>query len=155
MYYIHLVYPNVIIKRIFSKMKTAKKTAKKMVKQSPVKGKAKAKTARPSGKISAAVVKSTTIPVSNRHHVDVIEMGENSFVIAINGARNFFERDEMRTMVRLCHNSVGESDAATRLYSWYSNKRKDVLVDTRIFDPHDPALKTIYKYLVNNYSVGN
>jgi hypothetical protein len=155
LYYISLVYPKVIIKRIFITMKTVKKTAKKVVKKSAVKGKIKAKAARPSGKTSAVTVKSSSVSVSDRTHIDVVEMGENSFVIVINGARNFFERDEMKTMVRLCHQAVSESDAATRLYSWFSNKRKDVLIDTKIFDPHDMALKTIYKYLVNNYSVSN
>jgi predicted ribosome-associated RNA-binding protein Tma20 len=131
-------------------MKTVKKAVKKTVKRTSVKAKTKAKISRPLGKKSGVGKK---IAVPGRSSIDVIEMSENSFIIAINGARNFFERDEMKAIVRICQLASSESDAAMRLYAWFSNKRKDVLIDTKIFDPHDTALKTMYNYLVNTYSV--
>ena len=71
-------------------MKTAKKTAKKTVKKVSSKARAKSAVKRPSAKPAA---RSTPVPVNSRTSISVVEMGENSFVIAINGARNFFARE--------------------------------------------------------------
>ncbi len=36
----------------------------------------------------------------------------------------------MRKLVAICHAAESETDAARRLYNWFTQYRKDVLVDT-------------------------
>jgi hypothetical protein len=133
--------------------KSQGKTVKKAVKmKTPDRAARAAKPLMPSMNASKAGSK---VPAFSKDRVNVVEMGPNAFVIAINGARNFFERDEMRSLVRICHQASNESDGATRLYSWFSGKRKDVLIDTRVYDPHDASLKTIYRHLLSTYALAN
>lgn len=78
--------------------------------------------------------------------------GEN-FTVAVQGARLFFTREEMRSMVKICHASEDDFDAALRLYNWFSRERKDVLIDGRITANTHPALKSIYRKLISTYKV--
>lgn len=78
--------------------------------------------------------------------------GEN-FTIAVQGSRLFFTREEMRSMVKICHASEDEFDAARRLYNWFSRERKDVLIDGRIIVNTHPSLKSVYRKLISTYKV--
>ena len=78
--------------------------------------------------------------------------GEN-FTIAVQGSRLFFTYEEMRSMVRICHASEDEFDAARRLYNWFSRERKDVLIDSRITANTHPSLKSVYWKLISTYKV--
>jgi len=78
--------------------------------------------------------------------------GEN-FTIAVQGSRLFFTREEMRSMVKICHASEDEFDAARRLYNWFSRERKDVLIDGRITANTHPSLKSVYRKLISTYKV--
>jgi hypothetical protein len=78
--------------------------------------------------------------------------GEN-FTVAVQGARLFFTREEMRSMVKICHASEDDFDAALRLYNWFSRERKDVLIDGRITANTHPSLKSIYRKLISTYKV--
>lgn len=91
--------------------------------------------------------------LSNKYTITVKEADDKSnFIIVINNARNFFTLDEMRKLVRICHDSKGEMEASRRLFAWFSQFRKDVIIDTHIDGASDLALSTIYKYLINNYT---
>jgi hypothetical protein len=91
---------------------------------------------------------------SDKYTVDVKEADDDShFIIVINNARNFFDRGEMRKLVSICHASVDEKDASRRLYNWFSKIRIDVLNNTDIRGVNDPALATIYNFLVKRYAV--
>ncbi|HNX58573.1 MAG TPA: hypothetical protein PKK43_05715 [Spirochaetota bacterium] len=120
------------------------KMTKKPVKSIPVKTKAK-----PS--IQSTV--DPNAPGMSKASCDVVEMGGNSFVVVVNRARNFFTLDEMKIMVRICHAAGNENEGAERLFKWLKNYRSDVLRDTDINFSMDTALLSIYKYLVNHYSV--
>jgi len=75
------------------------------------------------------------------------------FYIVIQRARIFFTRDEMRRIVKICHASEDEFDAARRLYNWFTRERKDVLIDGRISTNTHPSLKSVYRKLVSTYKV--
>jgi len=91
---------------------------------------------------------------ADKDHVHVKEGEDGSFfVIAINTARNFFALDEMRKLVKICHAAENERDAGERLFNWFSREKGEVIKNTRISGPGDPALVTIYKYIINNYDV--
>lgn len=86
--------------------------------------------------------------------IDVKEADDNSyFILIINNARNFFSRDEMRQLARMCQAAQNESEASQRLFAWFSQKRKDVLFDTSIDGVKDPALITMYNFIKNRYTV--
>jgi hypothetical protein len=134
-----------------SKKKTAvKKPEAKKVKAKP--SSATAKKALPLKKASVKVPL-TGGPGMDRLSCEVVEKGGTSFVIVINRARNFFDINEMRSLVQMCHAARNEVDAAVRMYTWFQGRRKDVLIDTEIVNAADPALKTIYHYLVTHYSI--
>ena len=92
----------------------------------------------------------------DKYTIDVKEADDNSyFILIINKARNFFTLEEMRSLAQLCHAAIEPNDGAQRLYNWLSLKRKDVLIDTDIRGSNDPALSTMYKFIVNRYKVKN
>ncbi len=92
--------------------------------------------------------------VTNKTTIDVKEADDgSSFIIIINNARNFFALDEMRKLVAICHAAVGEADAARRLYNWFDQYRKDVLIDTDIGGATDPALGTMYRFIKGKYAL--
>lgn len=91
---------------------------------------------------------------SDKYTIDVKEADDDShFIIVINKARNFFDRGEMRKLVSICHASADEKDASRRLYNWFAKTRIDVLNNTDIREVNDPALATIYNFLVKRYTV--
>jgi len=90
----------------------------------------------------------------SKEKLEVVEADDlRHFIFVINGARNFFSRDEMKKMVKLCHSAPTVKDGMRMLYSFFENKRKDVLIDTGIDGPYDKAIETIYNYIVNNYTL--
>lgn len=91
----------------------------------------------------------------SKDKLEVIEADDlRHFIFVINGARNFFSRDEMRKIVKLCHSAPDVKTGMRMLYHWFEKNRKDVIIDTSIDGPQDKALETMYNYIVNNYSVG-
>lgn len=90
----------------------------------------------------------------NKYTIDVKESEDGSYyILVINNARNFFTLDEMRKIVQLCHGSPDEREACRRLYGWFQEKRKDVLIDTKVTGPGDPAILTMYRFLKGRYRV--
>ena len=137
--------PAKAVKKAPAKKKAAeKKTAAKTVKASP---------AKPAVKPQQPQTASSTPVIPPRDQCRVDELGGNSFVIVVEKARNFFDLAEMRTLVNMCHAASDEKDAASRLYRWLAEHRKDVLIDSRIANALDIALASIYRYLVSHYSI--
>jgi len=92
----------------------------------------------------------------SKDKLEVVEADDlRHFIFVINGARNFFSRDEMRKIVKLCHNAPTAKDGMRMLYHWFEKNRKDVIIDTAIDGPHDKALETMYNHIVNNYTVSD
>ncbi len=92
----------------------------------------------------------------DKYSIDVLEGPDNRyFVLTVNNYRNFFALEEMRNIVKACHQAAGEREGMQRLYHWFRNFRQDVINNTKIEGPSDPALKTIYNYLVSTYTVKN
>ena len=151
-----------------TKKKTAVKKTASAKKKAPAKkaaAKAKkpaaAKTAKPAASKAQKASKSAPKPaetgslpqVPPRNQCYVKELGGNSFVIVVERAHNFFDINEMRTLVAICHSAPGEKEAAALMYRWLSEHRKDVLIDSGITNNTDVALLSIYNYLVNHYAV--
>ena len=130
-------------KKTSEKKKAPTSTAKKTVKKSASKTAVKKADPKPSAE---------SIDRAQRDHCDVIEMGGNSFIIVIESARNFFDLSEMRTLVAISHEAGSEKDGAAKLFRWLALHRKDVLIDSRIDNALDPALRGIYLYLVSHYA---
>lgn len=93
-------------------------------------------------------------PFSDKLSMEIKEADDNSsFIFVINRARKFFTLEEMRKLVNICHLSKDEKDASHRLLAWFKNNRGDVLNDIGIEVSSDPALRTIYQYIVKRYKV--
>ena len=151
-----------------SSAKTKKKTAAKKT-PSAAKKKAPAKKVPSPAKAKKPAVKTEKTPSAKtaskpagtgapaqfppRNQCYVKEMGGNSFVIVVERAHNFFDINEMRTLVAICHAAPGEKEAAAVMYRWLAEHRKDVLIDSGISNNTDVALLSIYAYLVNHYAV--
>lgn len=91
----------------------------------------------------------------SKDKLEVVEADDlRHFIFVINGARNFFSRDEMRKIVKLCHSAQDLKTGMRVLFHWFEKNRKDVIIDTSIDGPQDKALETMYNYIINNYTVG-
>ncbi|MEJ5363081.1 MAG: hypothetical protein WBK20_06520 [Spirochaetota bacterium] len=91
----------------------------------------------------------------SKDKLEVVEADDlRHFIFVINGARNFFSRDEMKKIVKLCHSAPTVKDGMRMLYHWFEKNRKDVIIDTAIDGPHDIALETMYNHIVNTYTAG-
>lgn len=132
-----------------------KAPAKKPAVKKSVQKKAAVKKPVVKGKVPAPVKSSSLAAAleAARDHCDVLEMGGNSFVIVAGGARNFFDLEEMRLLVKLSHMASDEKDGAVRLHRWLVARRKDVINDTKIRSALDPVLVGIYRYLIGHYQV--
>jgi hypothetical protein len=75
------------------------------------------------------------------------------FFIDFYGYENFFSRDEMRKIVKMCESSSDGADAGRRLFNWFKNDRSDVLKNTGLDSSRDPILGVIYDYIMRNYSL--
>lgn len=134
-----------------------KKTVKKIVarKKAPARKPVKAER-KPAPAPATPPGQAPSTASMDKYTIDVKEADDNSyFILIINKARNFFTLEEMRSLAQLCHAAIDPSDGAQRLYNWLSLKRKDVLIDTDIRGSNDPALATMYKFIVNRYKVKN
>ena len=90
----------------------------------------------------------------DKSKIEIIEADDGSyFIIAIGRKRNFFSRDEMKKIVKMCHVADNAKDAGARLYSWLDNIRPDVLRDSEIANPGDEGLQNVYKKIVKTYTV--
>ena len=64
---------------------------------------------------------------SSKKTIEIIESkNSKSFILVINGARNFFSLEEMKKIVKLCHVSDDTTDACKRLYNWFTKNRLDL-----------------------------
>jgi len=94
---------------------------------------------------------------TNRSRLEEVEIeekpGGENFTVSVQGTRLFFTREELRRMVRICHASEDELDAARRLYAYFSRERSDVLIDCRITAHSHPSLKGVYRKLIGTYKV--
>lgn len=97
------------------------------------------------GKISRPVYDDT---------VEFVEGKEGDhFIIVMRNERNFFDRDEMRKIVKLCHAAENDTDAGERLFSWFSRFRQDVVRNSDLSGPADAILVNLYRSIIKTYTV--
>ncbi len=90
----------------------------------------------------------------DRSTADIVEgEGSNHFIIVGAGVRKFFDIQEMRKLVKLCHAAADKKDAASRLYNWFDNNRRDYINDAEISGPGDVFLGAIYEKIIQTYKV--
>jgi hypothetical protein len=102
----------------------------------------------------AKVTKGKKKPVKKKipMEVEIVERGDGKhFFIVVNNFRIYFTLVEMRKLVKLCHAAENEADASQRLYRWFSNFRKDFLVDGQIGGAGHPYLTDLYNKLISTY----
>ncbi len=75
------------------------------------------------------------------------------FLIYLYGYQNFFSREEMKKLVKICHEAGSRDVAAARLYNWFKNARLDVLKDSGFDSPRDPVLGNVYDLVMKKYTV--
>ncbi len=85
--------------------------------------------------------------------VRIERLDTNFFNIYVGKSRVFFNRDELRSLAKICHASGSISEATTRLYRWFERERKDFLNDTGIERSGAPALSALYNIIVKTYQV--
>ena len=77
----------------------------------------------------------------------------SSFIFVINKSRKFFTLQEMRIIVNICHISGNGKEGSRKLFTWFKKNRSDVLNDVGIETSVDPALETMYNFLIKRYKV--
>lgn len=87
------------------------------------------------------------------YHVEVERTEDDFFVIQLDDARVFFNRNEMRELTRICHKAKDEAAGARNLYRWFERERSDLLADAGISSNRSPYLRNLYEFIVNTYTV--
>ena len=75
------------------------------------------------------------------------------FLINFYNYQNFFSREEMRKIVKMCHASADKTAAAAQLFNWFKHERSDVTKNTGLDSAKDPILGILYDLVINKYSV--
>jgi len=89
-----------------------------------------------------------------RNEVEIVEKPDSgNFFIVVNNYRILFTRDEMKSLVRICHAAADESDASVRLFTWLTRNRKDFLIDGGIGSAKNLYLQSLFRELVSRYRV--
>jgi len=84
----------------------------------------------------------------------MIERTEDDFfIIQLDDARIFFNRQEMREITRVCHAAKTPTAAARNLFRWFEKERSDLLVDAGIKSESNPYLADLYEEVIATYKV--
>jgi hypothetical protein len=78
---------------------------------------------------------------------------DDFFIIQLDDARVFFNRQEMREITRLCHAAKAPADGARRMFRWFEKERGDLLVDAGINSERNPYLVDLYEQVIATYKV--
>jgi hypothetical protein len=84
----------------------------------------------------------------------LIERTEDDFfIIQLDSARIFFNRQEMREITRFCHAAESPANGARRMFRWFEKERSDLLVDAGINSEKSPYLINLYEQVIATYKV--
>lgn len=87
------------------------------------------------------------------YHVNIERTEDDFFVIQLDDARVFFNRNEMRELTRICHKAKDEPAGARNLFRWFERERSDLLADAGVSSNRSPYLRNLYEVIVNTYTV--
>jgi len=87
------------------------------------------------------------------YRVDIERTKDDFFIIVLDQARVFFNRQEMREITRLCHAARSPEDGARRMFRWFEKERSDLLVDAGINSERNPYLTDLYALIIETYKV--
>jgi len=87
------------------------------------------------------------------YRVQIERTEDDFFVIQLDTARVFFNRQEMREITRRCHAAKDGPDAARRMYRWFEKERGDLLTDAGINSERNPYLIDLYEQVISTYKV--
>jgi len=76
---------------------------------------------------------------------------EKFFNLYINDAQLFMDYHEIKSILKIAKAAETPEKGAVRLYNWFKNERKDVLVDGHIPSNNSSLLKLIYKELLDTF----
>jgi hypothetical protein len=92
---------------------------------------------------------------SESHAAVYIEQLKNAkfFNLCINDAKLFMDRQEISAVFKIAHHAETPEKGAMRLYNWFKKERKDVLVEGHITHGEHPHLFSIYKELLDTFTI--
>lgn len=98
--------------------------------------------------------KSSSKKIETRPGVYIEQLKNKKFFnICIQNEKLFMDYKEIIDILKIATASDSEQTGASRLYQWFKKERKDVLVDGHIGSPSHPALKMIYRELLDKFSL--
>ncbi len=87
------------------------------------------------------------------YRVQIERTKDDFFIIQLDTARIFFNRQEMREITHRCHAAKNAPDAARRMYRWFEKERSDLLTDAGINSERNPYLIDLYEQVIRTYKV--
>jgi hypothetical protein len=87
------------------------------------------------------------------YRVTIERTEDDFFIIQLDDARVFFNRNEMRELTRICHKAKDKAGGARNLFKWFERERGDLLADAGISSDRSPYLKELYEVIVTTYKV--
>jgi hypothetical protein len=86
--------------------------------------------------------------------VDIEESADGEFFyIIVNRHRIFFTREEMKSLVRVCHAAEDAAVGARRMYNWLARNRQDFLIDGDIGGAGSRSLAELYDRIIHSYKI--
>ena len=87
------------------------------------------------------------------YRVRIERTKDDFFIIQLDTARVFFNRQEMREITHRCHAAKNSADGARRMYRWFEKERSDLLTDAGINSERNPYLIDLYEQVIRTYKV--
>lgn len=87
------------------------------------------------------------------YRVTIERTPDDFFIIQLDTARIFFNKQEMREITRHCHAAANAHDAARRLFKWFERERSDLLTDAGINSDRNPYLIDLYERVISTYKL--
>lgn len=115
----------------------------------------KEKASQKSGKGSTTNNKNLKSPGSKPIINIKIEPGPNMtvFYIVTDMTRGFFNKNEFKSIVKLCQNTNGKMAAKKTLYTWLRKERGDFLQDAQIETLDDIRMELIVDAILKDYKI--
>jgi len=85
--------------------------------------------------------------------VRVERTSDFTFNIWVGKKKVFFNKDEMRSLAKICHAAENPVEGGKRLFAWFRRERTDFIIDTDLDGSSSPLLAQLCDIIVNTYKV--
>jgi hypothetical protein len=90
-------------------------------------------------------------PPPPRVYIEQLKNGK-FFNIRFGNEKSFMDLQEIKALYKIARAAANSEEGCRRLYSWFKKERSDVLSDGNIANANSPALKIIYRELIETFS---